>query len=76
MLYEDDLSLTEKIETIAAEIYGAGGVSYSPAAERQLKKLQEMGFGDMQVCIAKKQYSLSEDPALLGRPVGFNMNVR
>ncbi|MBD5488228.1 MAG: formate--tetrahydrofolate ligase [Lachnospiraceae bacterium] len=76
VLYEDGLSLREKIETVAAEIYGAGGVSYSPAAERQLKKLQEMGFGDMPVCMAKTQYSLSDDPALLGRPVGFNMNVR
>ncbi|MDE7130858.1 MAG: formate--tetrahydrofolate ligase [Lachnospiraceae bacterium] len=76
VLYGDDLSLREKIETIAAEIYGAGGVSYSPAAERQLKKLQEMGFGDVPVCMAKTQYSLSDDPALLGRPVGFNMNVR
>lgn len=75
-LYEDNISLREKIETIAAEIYGAGGVSYTPAAARQLKKLQEMGFGDMPVCMAKTQYSLSDDPALLGRPVGFNMNVR
>lgn len=75
-LYEDSISLREKIETIAAEIYGAGGVSYTPAAARQLKKLQEMGFGDMPVCMAKTQYSLSDDPALLGRPVGFNMNVR
>lgn len=76
VLYEDDLSLREKIETIAAQIYGAGGVSYSPAAERQIKKLQEMGFGNMPVCMAKTQYSLSDDPSLLGRPVGFNMNVR
>lgn len=75
-LYADDMPLREKIETIAAQIYGAGGVSYTPAAERQLKKLQEMGFGDMPVCMAKTQYSLSDDPALLGRPVGFNMNVR
>ena len=75
-LYEDHISLREKIETIASEIYGAGGVSYTPAAERQLKKLQDMGFGDMPVCMAKTQYSLSDDPALLGRPVGFNMNVR
>lgn len=75
-LYADDMPLREKIETIAAQIYGAGGVSYTPAAERQLKKLQEMGFGDMPVCMAKTQYSLSDDPTLLGRPVGFNMNVR
>lgn len=76
VLYEDTISLKEKIEKIASEIYGAGGVSYTPAAERQLKKLEEMGFGNMPVCMAKTQYSLSDDPALLGRPVGFIMNVR
>lgn len=76
VLYEDSIPLKEKIETIASEIYGAGGVSYTPAAERQLKKLEEMGFGDMPICMAKTQYSLSDDPALLGRPVGFMMNVR
>lgn len=76
VLYEDHLSLKEKIETIAAEIYGAGGVSYTAAAERQLMRIEEMGFGNMPVCMAKTQYSLSDDPALLGRPVGFNMNVR
>lgn len=76
LLYEDSLSLREKIETIASEIYGAGGVSYTPAAEKQLKKLEEMGFGGLPVCMAKTQYSLSDDPALLGRPVGFMMNVR
>ena len=76
VLYEDNLSLKEKIQTIASEIYGAGGVSYAPAAERQIKKLEEMGFGNMPVCMAKTQYSLSDDPALLGRPVGFVMNVR
>lgn len=76
LLYEDSLSLREKIETIASEIYGACGVSYTPAAEKQLKKLEEMGFGGLPVCMAKTQYSLSDDPALLGRPVGFMMNVR
>ena len=76
VLYEDNLSLEEKIQTVASEIYGAGGVSYTPAAERQLKKLEEMGFGNMPVCMAKTQYSLSDDPALLGRPVGFLMSVR
>lgn len=76
VLYEDSISLKEKIETVASEIYGAGGVSYTPAAERQLQKLEEMGFGNMPVCMAKTQYSLSDDPALLGRPVGFMMNVR
>lgn len=76
LLYEDKISLKEKIETIASEIYGAGGVSYTPAAEKQLQKLEEMGFGSMPVCMAKTQYSLSDDPTLLGRPVGFMMNVR
>lgn len=76
VLYEDNISLKEKIETIASEIYGAGGVSYAPAVERQLKKLEEMGFGNMPICMAKTQYSLSDDPTLLGRPVGFMMNVR
>ena len=76
VLYEDNISLKEKIQAIASEIYGAGGVSYALAAERQLMKLEEMGFGNMPVCMAKTQYSLSDDPALLGRPVGFVMNVR
>ena len=75
-LYRDDLSLREKIEKVASEIYGAGGVSYAPAAEKQLKKLEEMGFGSLPVCMAKTQYSLSDDPSLLGRPSGFTMNVR
>lgn len=76
LLYEDEIPLKEKIETVASEIYGAGGVSYTPAAEKQLQKLEEMGFGNLPVCMAKTQYSLSDDPALLGRPVGFMMNVR
>lgn len=75
-LYPDDFSLREKIEKVASEIYGAGGVSYAPAAEKQLKKLEEMGFGSLPVCMAKTQYSLSDDPSLLGRPSGFTMNVR
>ncbi|MBO5472470.1 MAG: formate--tetrahydrofolate ligase [Lachnospiraceae bacterium] len=76
VLYEDSLSLREKIETVASEIYGAGGVSYSPAAEKQLQKLEELGFGNLPVCMAKTQYSLSDNPAFLGRPVGFKMSVR
>ncbi len=75
-LYEDDLFLKQKIETVAGEIYGAAGVSYAPAAERQLKKLEDLGFGHLPVCMAKTQYSLSDDPALLGRPTGFTLNVR
>ncbi len=76
VLYEDDLPLKEKIRKIASEIYGAGGVTYTAAAERQLKKLEELGFGSLPVCMAKTQYSLSDDPTLLGRPTGFMMNVR
>ena len=75
-LYPDTLSLKEKIETIAKKIYGADGVNYSTQAESQLKKLTELGFGELPVCMAKTQYSLSDDPALLGRPHGFSMNVR
>lgn len=76
VLYEDNISLKDKIEAVASEIYGAGSVSYAPAAERQLSKLEELGFGNLPVCMAKTQYSLSDDPALLGRPTGFVMNVR
>lgn len=75
-LYADELSLTEKIETVAKEIYGAGSVKYAPAAIKQLKKLEELGFGKLPVCMAKTQYSLSDDATLLGRPDGFEMNVR
>ncbi len=76
VLYKDSMSLKEKIETVASEIYGAGGVSYSPAAQKQLQKLEELGFGNMPVCMAKTQYSLSDNPEYLGRPVGFEMSVR
>ena len=76
VLYEDDLPMKDKIETVAREIYGAEGVNYTPAAEKQLKRLEEMGFSKLPVCMAKTQYSLSDDPALLGRPSGFNINVR
>lgn len=75
-LYADTLTLTEKIHTIASEIYGAGGVTYTAAAKRQLERLERDGFGKLPVCIAKTQYSLSDDPKLLGRPVGFEMHVR
>ena len=76
VLYENSLSLKEKIETIAKEIYGAATVTYAPAAEKALKKIAEMGFGDVPVCMAKNQYSLSDDPKLLGRPENFNVNIR
>ena len=75
-LYADDLSLKEKIGTIAAEIYGADGVTYAPAANRALARIEEMGFGNLPVCMAKNQYSLSDDQTRLGRPTGFTINVR
>ena len=75
-IYADDLSPEEKIETVAKKIYGASGVSYAPAAKKQLKKIVDMGFGNLPVCMAKTQYSLSDDPALLGRPEGFEITVR
>ncbi len=75
-IYEDSLSLEEKIETIAKEIYGADGVTYSPAAKKELKRITDMGMGYFPVCMAKTQYSLSDDPKKLGRPSGFTVNVR
>ncbi len=75
-LYEDTLSLTEKIETVAKEIYGADGVTYAPAASKELKRIEDLGMGSFPVCMAKTQYSLSDDQAKLGRPTGFTVNVR
>lgn len=75
-IYEDSLSLEEKIETIAKKIYGADGVTYSPAAKKELKRITDMGMGHFPVCMAKTQYSLSDDPKKLGRPSGFTVNVR
>lgn len=75
-LYPDELPLKDKIHTVAAEIYGAADVTYTPAAEKTLAKLTELGFGNLPVCIAKTQYSLSDDQHKLGRPTGFTINVR
>ncbi len=75
-LYGDDLSLEDKIRTVSREIYGAGSVSFSAAAKRQLRILTELGFGKLPVCMAKNQYSLSDDPKRLGRPRDFEMTVR
>lgn len=75
-LYEDDLSLKDKISKVATEIYGAKDVSYSPAAERELKRITDLGMGNFPVCMAKTQYSLSDDATKLGRPEGFTLNVR
>lgn len=75
-LYNDELPLKEKIETISKEIYGASAVEYAPAAEKQLAKIESMGFGNLPVCMAKNQYSLSDDAALLGRPENFTIHIR
>lgn len=76
VLYEDELSLTEKIEKISKEIYGANGVVYEPAAKKQLAKIEEMGFGHSPICMAKNQYSLSDDAKKLGRPENFDIHIR
>ncbi len=76
VLYEDNLSIKEKIETIAKKIYGADGVTYSAEADRAIAKIEEMGFVNMPVCMAKNQYSLSDDAKKLGRPTGFTVNIR
>ncbi len=76
VLYEDELPLEDKIRKVATEIYGAGSVSFSSAAKKQLKTITDMGFGELPVCMAKNQYSLSDDPKLLGRPQGFELSVR
>ena len=76
VLYDDELSLKEKIETVAREIYGADGVTYAAAAEKELKRITDLGMGNLPVCMAKTQYSLSDDATKLGRPSGFTINVR
>ena len=76
VLYDESLSLKEKIETIAKEIYGADGVTYTNAANKELKRIEDLGMGDFPVCMAKTQYSLSDDQHKLGRPEGFTINVR
>ena len=76
VLYEDNLPIKEKIETIAKKSYGADGVTYSAEADRAIAKIEEMGFADMPVCMAKNQYSLSDDAKKLGRPTGFTVNIR
>lgn len=76
VLYPDDMPLKEKINTIAKEIYGADGVVFDPAASKMLDKLTDLGFGNLPVCMAKTQYSLSDDQNKLGRPEGFNITVR
>ncbi len=75
-LYEDELEIEEKIEKIATEIYGAGSVTYTPAAKKAIQRITELGYGTLPVCMAKTQYSLSDDPKLLGRPSGFELSIR
>ena len=74
--YDDDLGLAEKIEAIAKRIYRADGVDFTPAAKKEIKQLEGLGFGGMPVCMAKTQYSFSDDKALLGAPRGFRITVR
>ena len=76
VLYDDSLSIKDKINCIATEIYGADGVTYSDEASKAIAKIEEMGFGNFPVCMAKNQYSLSDDPKKLGRPTGFDINIR
>lgn len=75
-LYGDEVPLAGKIRCVAQEIYGAADVVFAPAALKQIENLEKLGFGSLPVCMAKTQYSLSDDPALLGRPEGFSMNIR
>ena len=74
--YADDLSIEEKILAVAQKIYGADGVSYAPAAKKQLAEIEQRGFGNLPICVAKTQYSLSDDAAKLGRPINFDVTVR
>ena len=76
LLYDNGLSLKEKIGTVAKEIYGAKGVNYISSAEKQIEKLEKLGFGNLPVCMAKNQYSFSDDPEKLGRPTDFEISVR
>jgi formate--tetrahydrofolate ligase len=75
-LYDAGKPIKEKIETIAREIYGAAGVDYGAAAEKNIAQCEAMGLGDTPICIAKTQYSFTDDPAKLGRPTGFRLTIR
>ncbi len=74
--YDDDMSIKDKLNAIATRIYGADGVDYTAEASKQIKELEDLGFGKLPVCVAKTQYSLSDDQTKLGRPSGFRINVR
>ena len=75
-IYDENLPIKEKIETLAREIYRADGVIFTAAAEKALKKIEEIGMDKMPICVAKTQYSLSDDPAKLGKPTNFSITVR
>ena len=75
-IYKDELSIKEKIEEICVKIYGADGVDFAPTADKAIKKIEELGFGSFPICMAKTQYSLSDNASLLGKPEGFRVNVR
>lgn len=75
-LYDEKLPLKDKIEIIAKEIYGADGVTYDPSVESAIRTIETLGFKELPVCMAKNQYSLSDDPTKLGRPSGFTVNIR
>ena len=74
--YPDNMGLADKINAVATKIYGADGVDFTPAAKREIVKLEELGFGNCPVCMAKTQYSLSDNQNLLGRPEGFRITVK
>ena len=75
-LYDTELPIKEKIEKIATEIYGAKAVTYDMAANKAIQRLEELGYGNLPICMAKNQYSLSDDPKKLGRPEDFSINIR
>ena len=75
-VYDDDMSLEEKINAIVTKVYGGDGVDFTPAARKEMEKLEGLGFGSLPVCMAKTQYSLSDDPSKMGRPEGFRVTVR
>ena len=75
-IYDLDMGIADKITAIARRIYGADGVEFAPTALKEINTLEELGFKNVPVCIAKTQYSLTDDPKMLGRPTGFKINVR
>ena len=76
VLYDEKEPIIKKIEDVATKVYGAKSVAVSPTAKKQIKQLEDLGFGELPICMAKTQYSLSDDPSLLGRPENFELGVR